>query len=56
MQHVMFLWYRYELLRDIDLEIGVYIWQDVKKQKRCAAKVCARGINNLPTRLIMVPF
>ena len=56
MENVMFLSYNYELLRNKNLEIGVYICQGEKKRKRCAAEVCVREILKNPELSIMVLF
>ena len=40
MQHVMFLSW--------NLEFGVYICQKLKNTGKCAAEVCAKGINKIP--------
>ncbi len=48
MEHVVFLSYKYDLLRDKQLEVGVYICQNEKQRKKGSAEVCTRGVENLP--------
>ena len=43
----MHLSYKYELTRDTNLKLGVYICQNEKNEK-CAAEVCVRGIKEFP--------